>query len=96
MKIAVENQEILKRIENKKSSYNIKNWQKNRETAEKYLANISEFPIKNSSEFDRKQIKTEHFNKRTEKWCFNPNPDKMRENESFYKKRNNSLIKCYI
>jgi len=65
VKIAIENQEILKRLENKKSAYNIKTWQKNREYAEKYLANISEYPLKIPSEFERNQIKTaENFTRR--------------------------------
>ena len=59
MKIAIENQEIMKRLENKKSSYNIRIWQKNREISEKYLANICEFPLKSSLELERNQIRTE-------------------------------------
>lgn len=63
VKIAIENQEILKRIENKRSAYNIRTWQKNREASEKYLQNISEYPlvIGGSGEFERGQVKTADF-----------------------------------
>jgi len=63
VKIAIENQEIFRRLENKKSEYNIRLLQKNREISEKYLMNISEYPLllKSSSEFERINIKTEVF-----------------------------------
>lgn len=92
MKIAMENQEILKRIENKKSSYNIKLWQKNRELSEKYLANISEFPLKFSSEFDRKTMTSEHFRKRPNNSGYSQNSHKMTENESYF----HCLMKNFI
>lgn len=90
VKIAIENQEIFKRLENKRSAYNIKLWQKNREISVKYLANISEYPLlRNSSEFERTQIKTENINKRTKKWCYTTNTgfgefNKDSENESSF------------
>ena len=44
VRIAMENQEILKRISMKKSSYNSKEWEKDRKEAEKYMALMCEFP----------------------------------------------------
>ena len=79
VKIAIENQEILKRLENKKSAYNIKTWQKNRENAEKYLANISEYPLKMPSDFERNQVKTAENNFKRTGFL-----NKTKESEGFY------------
>lgn len=47
VKIVEENQEIMKRIQSKKSLYNIKKWEKQRKEIEKNITLISEFPYKN-------------------------------------------------
>lgn len=44
MKIAMENQALMQRIQTKKSFYNIKAWDRSREKTEKYLTNICEYP----------------------------------------------------
>ena len=46
VKITIENQNILKRIQNQKSGFSIQNWEESRRKEEIYLQNISEFPIK--------------------------------------------------
>lgn len=44
VQITVENQAIMKRISQKKSSYNIDKWENQRKTVEKMLGNICEYP----------------------------------------------------
>ena len=44
VQITIENQNILKRIKDKKSSYSVKNWQKDWQQNVKYRHNICEYP----------------------------------------------------
>lgn len=44
VKITIENQAIMQRIQQKKSAYNIRYWEKNREENEKLISNICEYP----------------------------------------------------
>jgi hypothetical protein len=44
VKITMENQAILKRIQDKKPHYKVKLWERDREMSERYLLNISEYP----------------------------------------------------
>ncbi|CAD8067464.1 unnamed protein product [Paramecium sonneborni] len=46
IKIVVENQQLLKRIQDQKSQYNVKDWNEERKWVEKHIANISEYPYK--------------------------------------------------
>lgn len=61
VKITIENQAILKRIQDKKSSYNRQDWNESRKKAEGYLKNISQYPFqlystsKNPSVFQENQ-----------------------------------------
>lgn len=43
VKIVIENQAILKRIQEKKSAYDIKKWERDREQTEKYIANTCQY-----------------------------------------------------
>jgi len=45
VKITIENQAILRRLQDKKSNYNHTNWQDERKKNERYLRNISEYPM---------------------------------------------------
>lgn len=45
VKITIENQEILKRIQNRKSQYSVQHWLEVHKKEQKYLKNISEYPI---------------------------------------------------
>lgn len=47
VKIVEENQEIIKRIHEKKSMYNVRKWEKERKNIEKNINLISSFPYKN-------------------------------------------------
>lgn len=49
VKITIENQGILRRIQDKKSSYNRQEWMESRKKAENYLKNISQYPIMNTT-----------------------------------------------
>lgn len=42
----MENQALLKRIQDQRSKYDSKTWDVERKNIEKYIANISEFPFK--------------------------------------------------
>ncbi|CAK91932.1 unnamed protein product (macronuclear) [Paramecium tetraurelia] len=46
IKIVMENQQLLKRIQDQKSQYNVKDWNQERKWVEKYISNISEYPYK--------------------------------------------------
>ncbi|CAD8068254.1 unnamed protein product [Paramecium sonneborni] len=46
VKIVLENQQLLKRIQDQKSQYNVKDWNQERKWVEKHIANISEYPYK--------------------------------------------------
>ncbi|CAD8163744.1 unnamed protein product [Paramecium pentaurelia] len=46
IKIVMENQQLLKRIQDQKSQYNVKDWNEERKWVEKHIANISEYPYK--------------------------------------------------
>ncbi|CAD8148908.1 unnamed protein product [Paramecium octaurelia] len=45
--IVMENQQLLKRIQDQKSQYNVKDWNEERKWVEQHIANISEYPYKN-------------------------------------------------
>lgn len=45
MKITRENQQILKRLQQKQANYNISKWQKEEIQRKKVLKNICEFPL---------------------------------------------------
>ncbi|CAD8058838.1 unnamed protein product [Paramecium primaurelia] len=47
IKIVMENQQLLKRIQDQKSQYNVKDWNEERKWVEQHIANISEYPYKN-------------------------------------------------
>ncbi|CAK73872.1 unnamed protein product (macronuclear) [Paramecium tetraurelia] len=46
IKIVMENQQLLKRIQDQKSQYNVKDWNEERKCVEKHIASISEYPYK--------------------------------------------------
>ncbi|OMJ89510.1 hypothetical protein SteCoe_8306 [Stentor coeruleus] len=46
IKITMENIEMIKRIKQQKSSYNVKHWEKERKKEMNYLQNICEYPYK--------------------------------------------------
>ncbi|CAD8113745.1 unnamed protein product [Paramecium sonneborni] len=46
IKIIVENQQLLKRIQDQKSQYNVKDWNEERRWVEKQISNICEYPYK--------------------------------------------------
>ncbi|CAD8200299.1 unnamed protein product [Paramecium octaurelia] len=46
IKIVMENQQLLKRIQDQKSQYNVKDWNQERKWVEKYISNICEYPYK--------------------------------------------------
>lgn len=45
IKITKENQQILKRLQNKKATYNVSSWQRDEETRTRMLRNICEYPL---------------------------------------------------
>jgi len=45
VKITIENQAMLKRLKDKKSTYDRSTWMEARRQNEKYLKNISEYPL---------------------------------------------------
>ena len=45
VKITIENQAIMKRLEQQKSFYNKRLWDQNRKQTETYIKNISEYPL---------------------------------------------------
>ncbi|CAD8192434.1 unnamed protein product [Paramecium octaurelia] len=46
IKIVMENQQLLKRIQDQKSQYNVQDWNQERRWVEKYISNICEYPYK--------------------------------------------------
>ncbi|CAD8095601.1 unnamed protein product [Paramecium primaurelia] len=46
IKIVMENQQLLKRIQDQKSQYNVKDWNQERKWVEKQISNICEYPYK--------------------------------------------------
>ena len=45
IKITKENQQILKRLQNKSANYNVSKWQKEEESRTRILRNICEYPL---------------------------------------------------
>lgn len=45
IKITKENQQILKRLQNKQANYNVSKWQRDEENRNKILRNICEYPL---------------------------------------------------
>ena len=45
MKITRENQQILKRLQDKQASYNVQRWQRQEDSRKKLLSNICEYPL---------------------------------------------------
>lgn len=55
-----ENQELMKRIQSKKSMYNVKQWEKERKKVEKNITILSEFKYKDYPETQTKVNVTIH------------------------------------